>query len=60
MKIIIVDDYTQLSKHAAQLVAQKIKSKTNIVLGLATGSTPLGLYRELITLTQQSTSIYTK
>jgi len=48
MRIIIEPDYQALSKKAAQIVAQRIKRKPNIVLGLATGLTPLGMYRELV------------
>jgi glucosamine-6-phosphate deaminase len=39
-----------MSKEAARLVADRIRRKPNLVLGLATGSTPLGLYKELIRL----------
>lgn len=50
MKIIIKKDYQELSKSAAILVKERIKKKPDLVLGLATGSTPLGLYQELIRL----------
>jgi len=50
MNVIIVRDYDELSKKAAQIVANEIKKKPNLVLGLATGSTPLGMYRELVKL----------
>jgi glucosamine-6-phosphate deaminase len=33
---------------AAQIFAQTLNAKPDAVLGLATGSTPLGLYKELI------------
>lgn len=48
MKVIITKDYAELSKKAADIVAALIKEKPNAVLGLATGSTPIGLYKELI------------
>ena len=48
MEIIISSDYDQMSKAAAQVVAEVVNNKPNAVLGLATGSTPLGLYAELI------------
>lgn len=48
MHVIVEDDYDQLSRYAAQIVADLIRDKPNAVLGLATGSTPLGLYRELV------------
>jgi glucosamine-6-phosphate deaminase len=37
-----------MSKLAAKIVAKQIKNKPNIVLGLATGSTPEGMYRKLV------------
>ncbi len=48
MEIIISENYERLSKIAADLVAQTLNRKPNAVLGLATGSTPLGLYKELV------------
>jgi glucosamine-6-phosphate deaminase len=47
MNILVAHNYTELSQHAAQLIAEKIKDNPRTALGLATGSTPLGLYREL-------------
>ncbi len=48
MKIIVVDNYNELSKTAADYVLAQVWEKPTSVLGLATGSTPLGLYKELI------------
>jgi len=48
MKIIVIKNYQELSKKAAKIVIKAMKKKPNIVLGLATGSTPLGLYQKLI------------
>ena len=48
MEIIISETYEAMSKAAAQVVAQTLNSKPNAVLGLATGSTPVGLYEELV------------
>jgi len=50
MRIIIEPDYEGMSKKAAQIVAERIRNKPDIVLGLATGSTPLGMYQELVRL----------
>lgn len=44
MKFINVDSYEKLSKKAANIIAAQVVSKPNSVLGLATGSTPLGTY----------------
>lgn len=48
MRVVIVSDYDSASRKAASIVANEIRSKPNAVLGLATGSTPLGTYKELI------------
>lgn len=48
MRVIIEEDYEAMSKKAALLVASQINLKPNAVLGLATGETPLGMYRQLI------------
>jgi glucosamine-6-phosphate deaminase len=48
MDIIIKENYEEMSKYAANIIAICIKSKPSCVLGLATGATPLGTYRELI------------
>ncbi|SMB97445.1 glucosamine-6-phosphate deaminase [Thermanaeromonas toyohensis ToBE] len=52
-ELIIAEDYQDLSRKAALRVAEQIKKKPTTVLGLATGKTPLGLYRELIRLHQE-------
>jgi len=48
MIIIIKKNYDELSKEAAKIIKEAILEKPNLVLGLATGSTPLGTYQELI------------
>lgn len=48
MEIIYCPDYSAMSKQASEVVAKSIKSNPRLVLGLATGSTPEGLYAELI------------
>ena len=50
MQVIIKDSYEGMSQAAAQVVAQTLNSRPNAVLGLATGSTPLALYKELVRL----------
>jgi len=50
MEVIIQKDYEQLSKTAANIVVEVLNAKPNAVLGMATGSTPLGLYQELVRL----------
>ena len=48
MRIIHTENYEQLSRQAANIISAQIISKPNCVLGLATGSTPIGTYKELI------------
>ncbi|MGF7186783.1 glucosamine-6-phosphate deaminase [Desulfitispora alkaliphila] len=48
MQLEIVKDYDALSKKAAYILASQIILKPKSVLGLATGSTPIGTYNELI------------
>lgn len=48
MLIVIDPDYESLSRRAADIVANALRRKPASVLGLATGSTPVGLYRELV------------
>jgi len=48
MLIIVKDSYDAVSGTAAGIVRDLIRIKPDCVLGLATGSTPLGLYRELV------------
>ncbi|MBI2619088.1 MAG: glucosamine-6-phosphate deaminase [Ignavibacteriales bacterium] len=48
MLLIVKDSYEAMSREAARVVAERMRRKPNLVLGLATGGTPLGLYKELI------------
>lgn len=48
MEVIITPDSEAMGKKAAELVANLLNEKPNAVLGLATGSTPLSLYKELV------------
>lgn len=49
-QVIVGKDYDDMSRRAASIVAEQIKEDPACVLGLATGSTPIGLYDELISL----------
>ena len=48
MKIISVKDYSALSRAAANIIAAQVILKPCCVLGLATGSSPVGTYQELV------------
>ena len=54
MRFILTENYEQLSRQAALQLAAHISLKPDGVLGLATGSTPLGTYRELIRLHREA------
>ena len=48
MLVLVTKDYDEMSKEAAKRVAAMVRKKPDCVLGLATGSTPIGLYKELV------------
>jgi len=48
MRIISAKDYEAMSRQAANIIAAQILLKPDCVLGLATGGTPVGTYKELI------------
>jgi len=48
MLIIETKNYAEMSKVGAKLITEEIKRNPNLVIGLPTGRTPLGLYKELI------------
>ncbi|MCX4296061.1 MAG: glucosamine-6-phosphate deaminase [Lachnospiraceae bacterium] len=48
MKIYRAKDYNDMSRKAANLISAQIIMKPNCVLGLATGSSPVGTYRQLV------------
>ena len=53
MDIIVRDNYEETSKYAAEIIAELVKSKPDCILGLATGSTPIGTYKELIRMHEE-------
>ncbi len=48
MKIIVAESYDELSFHAGEIIKQQILDKSDSVLGLATGSSPVGTYKHLV------------
>jgi glucosamine-6-phosphate deaminase len=48
MEILVQASYEAMGKAAARLVAETLNAKPNAVIGLATGSTPLSVYQELV------------
>lgn len=50
MKIVKAKDYQDLSRKAANIIAAQLITKPNCVLGLATGSSPIGTYDQLVSM----------
>lgn len=48
MEVIIKSNYQEISQLAADYLLNTVKSKSNAILGLPTGSTPVGMYQEVI------------
>ena len=48
MRIICAKDYKEMSEMAADIIGAQLLLKPDAVLGLATGSTPIGTYEELV------------
>ena len=53
MRIYCEKDYQAMSRRAANIIAAEVIRKPDCVLGLATGSTPVGTYKELIAMYKQ-------
>lgn len=58
MNIIITKDYEELSAKAAEIMLGVVKQNPRAVLGLATGTTPLGLYAKMIADREQNGTDY--
>src|SRR5262245_57622523 len=48
MRVLVTPDYRTLSQNAAEFVIKAVSAKSDLRLGLPTGSTPLGMYEELV------------
>ncbi len=53
MKVVILDSPAEVARYGADIFREQLQKKPDSVLGLATGSTPLSLYRELIDSNQR-------
>ena len=60
MNLIIVENYDEVSKLAAINIKDVINKKPDAVLGLATGSTPMGTYKELIKMNKENEVDFSK
>lgn len=60
MQFIVCDNYEEISLTAAKFFAEQIKANPESVLGLATGSTPLGMYSKLIEMNKNGEISFSK
>ena len=60
MKTIITKNYEELSAKAAEVMLGVVKQNPKSVLGLATGTTPLGLYAKMIADRKEKGTDYSK
>lgn len=60
MKVIVVKDYDAVSKEAFEVMKEVVTGKEDAVLGLATGSSPIGLYENMIQDHKENGTSYAK
>ena len=60
MKVIITKDYEELSRKAAEIMAEQINNNKESVLGLATGGSPVGMYKEIIKMNKEGKVDFSK
>ena len=60
MRIYVTEDYASMSRKAAAIIAAQVVSKPDSVLGLATGSTPIGAYKQLVEWHRQGDLSFTE
>jgi glucosamine-6-phosphate deaminase len=58
MKVIEVNEYREMSQKAAEYIIGKVRQNPSITLGLATGGTPIGTYKNLILDHQKNGTTY--
>jgi len=58
IKVIICKDYNEVSDRAAEIMLDVVKNNPKAVLGLATGSSPIGLYQRMIKDHQENGTSY--
>ena len=60
MRIIVCKDYEKMSDEAAKIVAAQLTIKPESILGLATGTTPIGMYKRLIAMNKSGEIDFSK
>ena len=58
MRIIETKDYNDMSKKAANILSAQVIMKPDCVLGLATGSTPIGTYEKLVEWYEKGSGLF--
>jgi glucosamine-6-phosphate deaminase len=54
MEVIVKSSYDEICEEAALIIQQEWEKKSTLVLGLATGATPLGVYKKIIEMNQRN------
>lgn len=54
MKLILCKNYEEISNKAAEIIAEQVNKKSDSILGLATGATPVGTYKRLIEMNKNN------
>jgi len=60
MEVIIKSNYDEICQEAARIILEEWQKKRNLALGLATGATPLGVYKKIIELHQKGEIDFTE
>lgn len=60
MNVIVTKNYDELSKVAAKEMADVVKNNPKAILGLATGGSPIGMYKELIRMNKEGEIDFSK
>ncbi len=60
MKLIVCENYDEMSAVGAKIVCEQIEKKPDCVLGLPTGSTPVGMYKKLAELNKEGKVDFSK
>jgi len=60
IKVIVCENYEEMSKKSAEMILNQVNQKPDSILGLATGSTPVGMYKELIEMNKSGKLDFSK
>lgn len=60
MKIVLCENYDEMSLKAAEVIKEQVNSKPDCILGLATGSTPVGMYNCLAEMNKKGDVDFSK